>query len=79
LEVGRDANNSSPWKRNNVTEYLTKFGTWNNSLVQNKQWKMDLECELQKVGWGDVDWIEVAQGRDWWQALVTAIMNLRVP
>jgi len=40
---------------------------------------MDLECKLQKVGWRDVDWIDLAQGRDWWQALVTAVMNLRVP
>jgi hypothetical protein len=31
------------------------------------------------VGWGDVDWIGLAQDRDRWRALVNVIMNLRVP
>jgi hypothetical protein len=32
-----------------------------------------------KVGCGDMDWIELAQDTDRWRALVTAVMNLRVP
>jgi len=35
--------------------------------------------ELQDVGCGGVDWIDLAQDRDRWLALVTAVMNLRVP
>jgi hypothetical protein len=35
--------------------------------------------DLQEVGYGVVDWIEVAQDRDKWQVLVNAVMNLRVP
>jgi hypothetical protein len=31
------------------------------------------------VGWGDVDWIGLAQDRNRWRALVNSIMNLRVP
>jgi hypothetical protein len=34
--------------------------------------------DLQEVGWDGVDWIQMAQDRDRWGALVSAVMNLRV-
>ena len=37
-----------------------------------------MRMDLQEVGCGDVDWIELAQDRDRWRALVTAVMNLRL-
>jgi hypothetical protein len=34
--------------------------------------------DLVEVGWGDVDWIGLAQDRDRWRALVNSVLNLRI-
>jgi hypothetical protein len=34
---------------------------------------------LQEVGWGDMDWTDLAQDRDRWRGLVSAVINLLVP
>ena len=43
------------------------------------RWEDNIKMDLQKVGCGVTDWIELAQDRDKWRALVNAVMNLRVP
>jgi hypothetical protein len=35
--------------------------------------------DLREIGWDGMDWIDLAQDRDQWRALVKAVMNLRVP
>jgi hypothetical protein len=42
------------------------------------RWEDNIKTDLQEVGWG-MDWIELAQDRDRWWALVNVVMNLRVP
>ena len=43
------------------------------------RWEDNIKMDLQVVGLGDMDWIELAQYRDRWRALVNAVMNPRVP
>jgi hypothetical protein len=43
------------------------------------RWEDNIKMDLQEVGCGGTDWIELAQDRERWRALVSAVMNLRVP
>jgi hypothetical protein len=43
------------------------------------RWLDNIRMDLVEVGWGDVDWIGLAQDRDKWRALVNSLLILRVP
>jgi len=43
-----------------------------------RRWEDNIKMDIQEVG-GDGDWMELAQDRDRWRALVNTVMNLRVP
>jgi len=43
------------------------------------RWLSNIRMDLQEVGCGCMDWIELAQERERWRTFVSAVMNLRVP
>jgi hypothetical protein len=44
-----------------------------------RRWVDNIKIDLRETGWGGMDWIDLAQDRDQWRALVNTAMNLRVP
>jgi hypothetical protein len=43
-----------------------------------RRWVDNIKMDLREIGWDDVDWIDRAQDRDQWRALVYTVLNLRV-
>jgi hypothetical protein len=44
-----------------------------------RSWVDNIKMDLTEIGWDGVDWIDMAQDRDQWRALVNTVLNLRVP
>jgi hypothetical protein len=44
-----------------------------------RRWVDNIKMDLREIGWDGGDWIDLAQDRDQWRALVKAVLNLRVP
>jgi hypothetical protein len=44
-----------------------------------RSWVDNIKMNLREIGWDGMDWIDLAQDRDQWRAIVNTIMNLRVP
>jgi hypothetical protein len=43
------------------------------------RWEDNIRMDLREIVWGGMDWIDLAQDRDQWRALMNTVMNLRVP
>jgi hypothetical protein len=43
------------------------------------RWVDNIKMDLKEIGWDGMVWIELAQDRDQWRAVVNTVMNLRVP
>jgi hypothetical protein len=42
-------------------------------------WADNIKMDLREIGWDGVDWINMAQDRDQWRALLNTVLNIRVP
>jgi hypothetical protein len=47
--------------------------------IPKRRWVDNIKMDLREIGWDGMDWIDLAQVRDQWRALVNTVMNLRVP
>ena len=61
-----------------------RIGSWWRNRKERDHWgdlgvDVNIRMDLQEVGCGYVDWIGLAQDRDRWRTLVSAVMKLRVP
>jgi hypothetical protein len=45
----------------------------------SRRWEDNIKIDLTEIGWGGMDWIDLAQDRDQWTGLVNTVMNIRVP
>jgi hypothetical protein len=43
------------------------------------RWMDNIKIDVREIGWGDMDWIDLAQNRDQWRAFVNTVMKLWVP
>jgi hypothetical protein len=44
-----------------------------------RRWEDNIKMDFREIGWGGMDWIDLAQDRDKWRVLVNTVVNLRVP
>jgi hypothetical protein len=45
---------------------------------QRRRWEDGIRMDLREIGWGSIEWNQLAQDRDWWRTLVNTVMSLRI-
>jgi hypothetical protein len=58
---------------------MGKFEGKRQLVRPRSRWENNIEMNIEEVGWGDMDWIDVYQDRDKCLLLVKVVMNLRIP
>jgi hypothetical protein len=68
---------STNWEKMNRHNMLVGKPKGKRPLGKSRRrWENNIKME---IGWGGMDWIHLAQDRDYWRTLVNTVMNLRVP
>jgi len=68
------------WERRDANRVLVGRRQGKRPLERpRRRWEDNIKMDLQEVGWGGMDWIDLAEDRDSWLAVVNVLMNLRVP
>jgi hypothetical protein len=68
------------WKKRNVYRISVGNPEGKRPLGRpRRRWVHSFKMNLREIGWSGVDWIDMAQDRDEWRALVNAVMSPRVP
>jgi hypothetical protein len=58
---------------------VSKYLNLQQEYLQMRIMVDNIKMDLREIGWDGVDWIDMAQDRDQWRALVITVLNLRVP
>jgi hypothetical protein len=66
-------------KKRNAYRILVGKPEGKRPLRPRRRWVDNIKMDLREIGWDGVDWIDVAQDRDHWKALVNMVLNLWVP
>jgi hypothetical protein len=68
------------WEKRNA--YRTLVGNTEGKRPlerQRRRWEYNSRTYLTEIGWGDMEWTDLAQDKDQWRALVNMVIRLRVP
>jgi hypothetical protein len=68
------------WEKRNAYRNLAEK-TEGKRLLEGPRCKLEdnIKMNRREIGWGGMDWIDLAQDKDQWRALMNTVMNLRVP
>jgi hypothetical protein len=66
-------------KRNSYTILVGKPEVKRPLGRHRRRWEDNIRMNLRDIGWGGMDWIDMAQDRDQWRVFVNTVMNFRVP
>jgi hypothetical protein len=77
-EVGRVCSTSGA-KRNPYKILVGKPEAKRPLARPRRRWVDNIKMDLREIGWDGMDWIELAQDRDQWRALLNTVIKFRVP